>query len=150
MWHVQIERAEEVVELLERVSSCTGGAIAPVHASFFSLFRLRDLDIGKPLPRQGKRHHIQQSSLRLQLRRESKASSVLALPFTEPDAHAAEYVVALQELLPIWLVPRYFDHVTLAPDGATFSRRRLAPEWVGVTVNGALRLDVSKSGITPA
>jgi hypothetical protein len=86
----------------------------------------------------------------VELQRRCFGNLTLILPFGEPDAAVANYVVALQEHAPVWLDPRYFDHVVPAPDGSRFRRTRLPPSWIGVTPTGDLRLDASRSGVTPS
>jgi hypothetical protein len=149
IWRLPVERVEEVLAFLDDVQGCTGGEWAPVHASYWCLFHLRDLVSGKVLPEQGKRYHPLQSWLSATLQRESAATLGMILPFAEPDDAAADYVVALQEHAPVWLDPRYFDHVVPAADNSRFHRRRLPPSWIGETPSGEPRLDASRSGITP-
>jgi hypothetical protein len=149
-WHVRVDRVDEVLDFLERVPTCTGGEWAPVRASYCRSFRLRDLETGEVLPHQEERYHPMPSSLSVLLQRRSAASLVLVLPFAQPDDGAVDYVVALQEHLPVYLDPRYFDHMTPASDGSRYHRLRLPPGWVGLTPDGEPRLDASRSGITPA
>ncbi|MEO6525031.1 MAG: hypothetical protein ABIP93_00235 [Gemmatimonadaceae bacterium] len=149
VWFVSLDAAERVLDFLERVPNCTVGALAPVHASVFWSFNLRDLESGVRLPGQGQRFHPQQSSLSLTLQSRSYADLHLILPFAEPNEDVADYVVALQEHAPMWIDPRYFDHMTLAANGPGYERRRLPPDWIGLTLEGRTRLDASRSGITP-
>ncbi len=147
VWHIPIDRIDEVVDLLERVPSCTGGKWAPVHASYFCQFRLRNLETGAVLPQQGARFQPMQSSLTLVLQRRSTAWLTIIFPFANPDAATADHVVALQTYAPVWLDPRYFDHMTPEPDGPGYHRVRLTPDWIGLAPDGTPRLDVSRSGI---
>lgn len=149
VWRVSTDRIGDVLDSLEQVPACSGGEWAPVYAHFSFLFRLRHLVKGTVIPNQGKRFYPLQSSLSVHLQRRCWANLDIILPFDEPNETVADYVVALQEHAPVWLDPRYFDHVVPAPDNSRFHRRRLPPEWIGVTTSGALRLDASKSGITP-
>ncbi len=148
-WRVSTDRIDDVLEFLACVPSCTGGEFAPVNASYTCLFLLRDLDSGAVVPMQGSRYHPGQSMLSVELQRSCRASLRLTLPFDAPDDAVANYVVALQEHAPVWLDPRYFDHISPEPDGSRFQRTRLPASWVGVTPTGELRLDASRSGITP-
>lgn len=150
VWRVPTARVGEVLDFLERVPTCTRGTNAPVHASCQFVFRLRDLETGAVLPHQGERHHPFMSMMNVTLQEHCSATLwPLVLPFARPDEATANYVVALQSYLPVWLDPRYFDHVTLAPDGSGYRRLRLRPEWIGRTPSGALRLDASLGGIIP-
>jgi hypothetical protein len=147
VWHVPADRIDEVLDFLESVPNCTGGNWAPVQASYWSMFRLRDLETGAVLPEQGERFQPMQSSLNLVLQRRSTAWLTLIFPFAQPDAAAANYIVALQAQAPVWFDPRYFDHMTLERDGTGYRRVRLTPDWIGLTPDSAPRLDVSRSGI---
>ncbi len=149
VWFVPVERADDVLDFLDLVPTCTDGSEwAPVHASYWCLFHLRNLTTGRTMPRQGGRLYPRQSTLSATLQRRSRAGLAIVLPFGEPDAAVADYVVALQEHAPVWLDPRYFDHFTPKPDGEQFHRRRLPSQWIGET-GGELRLDTARSGIAP-
>lgn len=148
-WRVPVDRVDEVLDFLDSVPSCTGGEFAPVRASYSCLFWLRDLDTRSVLPKQGTRYHPLQSTLSVDLQRSCRGSLALTLPFDEPTDMVANYVVALQRHAPVWLDPRYFDHIVPAPDRSRLQFTRLPPSWIGVTPAGDLRLDASRSGITP-
>jgi hypothetical protein len=151
-WHVPVDRVDEVLGFLERVPACTGGTggWAPVSASYSCLLQLRDLQTGEVLPGQGERYHPLISSMSVRLQRRSTANLLLVLPFAQPDDRAADYVVALQAHLPVYIDPRYLDHMTPASDNSRYHRLRLPPDWTGLRPGGQPRLDASRSGIPPA
>jgi hypothetical protein len=152
-WLVPIARLDEVLEYVERVKHCTVGGLPfpPIHASYTVPFRLRDLRTGAVLRGQTSRHYPRTSQLDVILAQRCSASLQLVMPFAEPDESVVEYVMALQEHAPVWMDPRYFDHMVPEPEGSEhlYRRRRLSPEWVGRTASGEPRLDVLKSGIVP-
>ena len=151
-WHLPLARAEELLEYLEAVAPCTvGSQAAPVFGRYGCPFSLRDPKTGVVLPGQGERHLAQTSQLDVELRQRSTATLQLKIPFAEPDERTADYVMALQEYAPVWMDPRYFDHLVPEPDGSKYlyRRRRLPPEWIGRTPTGEPRLAAAKSGIVP-
>ena len=149
-WRVSIDRVDEVLEFLESVPTCTAGEFAPVSANYSCLFLLRDLETGAVMPKQGTRYYpLPLGTLSVNLQRQCWGNLRLLLPFPEPDQAVADYVVALQEHAPLWIDPRYFDHVVPGPDNSRFHATRLPPSWIGVTPAGELRLDVARTGIVP-
>ena len=152
-WLVPLARLDEVLEYVERVKHCTVGGLPfpPIHASYTVPFRLRDLNTGAVLRGQTSRHYPMTSQLGVILAQRCSASLQLVMPFAEPDESVVEYVMALQEHAPVWMDPRYFDHMVPEPEGSEhlYRGRRLPPKWIGRTAGGELRLDASKSGIVP-
>lgn len=151
-WHLPLARVDELLEYLEMVAPCTvGSRAAPVFGRYGCAFRLRNPKTGAVLRGQTKRNFHISSQIGVELRKRSTASLQLIIPFAEPDEKTADYVMAVQEHAPVWIDPRYFDHLVPEPEGSEYlyRRRRLPPEWIGRTPTGELRLDASKSGIVP-
>jgi hypothetical protein len=153
-WHLPLARVDELLEYLETVASCTVGShAAPVSGRYGCPFWLRDPTTGVVLPGQSRRHFPVTSQLDVELRQRSTASLQLIIPFAEPDETTADFVMTVQEYAPVWIDPRYFNHLVPETDDEDserlYRRRRLAPEWIGRTATGELRLDASRSGIVP-
>jgi hypothetical protein len=151
-WHLPLDRVDELLDYLETVAPCTVGlSAAPVFGRYGCAFRLRNPKTGAVLRGQTKRHFHMFSQIGVELRQHSTASLQLIVPFAEPDEKTAHYVMAVQEYAPVWLDPRYFDHLVPESNGSDhlYRKRRLSPEWIGRTPTGELRLDASKSGIVP-
>jgi len=152
-WLVPITRSDEVLDYVEQMKHCTvGKPFAPVQVSYSCVFRLRDPKTGKAFRGLTWKHYPMMSQVSVHFAQECTSTLMLVMPFAEPDESAAEYVMALQEHAPVWMDPRYFDHMVPEPAEAErlYRRRRLPPEWIGRTSTGELRLDQSKSGLTPA